>query len=89
MRPIDLVICGQRGGEPAGASGLARDAGYSDIEVARLVEADLISERTIIMTTAHDLQVVDDDLPEAAHDFSVDLIVTATQAISGGAPRGG
>jgi 5-formyltetrahydrofolate cyclo-ligase len=35
----------------------------------------------------HDLQVVDGDLPETSHDFSVDLIVTPTQVIECGPPR--
>jgi 5-formyltetrahydrofolate cyclo-ligase len=41
-----------------------------------MVEAGLISPATIIVTTVHRLQVVDDELPEAPHDFSVDWIIT-------------
>ena len=36
----------------------------------------------MIVTTLHDLQVVDEPLPETEHDFSVDLIVTPTRVIS-------
>ncbi|GAB2862613.1 hypothetical protein JOD27_007509 [Lentzea nigeriaca] len=55
--------------------------------MALLQEAGLISEATTIVTTVHDLQVVDGDLPETSHDFSVDVIVTPTQAIECGPPR--
>jgi 5-formyltetrahydrofolate cyclo-ligase len=43
-------------------------AGYSDIEVALLQEAGLIGPRTVIVTTVHHLQVVDEALPETGHD---------------------
>jgi 5-formyltetrahydrofolate cyclo-ligase len=59
----------------------------ADIEVALLQEAGLISDATTIVTTVHDLQIVEGDLPETAHDFSVDVIVTPTQVIECGPPR--
>lgn len=86
MQPVDLVICGSVAVNRQGVR-LGKGAGYSDIEVALLVEANLLSERTTIVTTVHDLQIVDDDLPETDHDFSVDLFVTPTQVISCGPPR--
>ncbi|MEU3650041.1 hypothetical protein AB0E59_42210 [Lentzea sp. NPDC034063] len=42
---------------------------------------------TTIVTMVHDLQIVEGDLPETSHDFSVDVIVTATQVIECGPPR--
>lgn len=86
MQPVDLVVCGSVAVNREGVR-LGKGAGYSDIEVALLVEAGLMSERTTIVTTVHDLQLVDEELPEAAHDFSVDLIVTPTQVIQCGPPR--
>ena len=41
-----------------------------------LADAGLLSGRTTIAITVHELQVLDDDLPEGGHDFRVDLIVT-------------
>ncbi|MPY86201.1 MAG: 5-formyltetrahydrofolate cyclo-ligase, partial [Actinophytocola sp.] len=38
-------------------------------------------------TTVHQLQVVDDELPEADHDFRVDLIVTPDEVITCGPQR--
>lgn len=86
MRPIDLIVCGSVAVNERGAR-LGKGAGYSDIEVALLTEAGLISERTVIATTVHDLQVLDEDLPEQGHDFRVDLIVTPERIIWPGSPR--
>ncbi|MGH3221074.1 MAG: 5-formyltetrahydrofolate cyclo-ligase [Streptosporangiaceae bacterium] len=80
MRAIDLLVCGSVAVNERGAR-LGKGAGYSDIEVALLTEAGLISERTVIATTVHELQVLSEDLPEQAHDFRVDLIVTPERVI--------
>jgi 5-formyltetrahydrofolate cyclo-ligase len=86
MRHVDLIICGSVAVNRAGVR-LGKGAGYSDIEFALLQEAGLLSPDTLIATTVHDLQVVDDDLPETPHDFSVDAIVTPTQVIRCAPPR--
>lgn len=86
MRPVDLIVCGSVAVDRHGVR-LGKGAGYSDIEVALLQEAGLIGPDTIIVTTVHSSQVVDDDLPETEHDFSVDLIVTPDQVIECGPPR--
>ena len=80
MRMIDLVVCGSVAVNERGAR-LGKGAGYSGIELALLAEAGLLSERTIIATTVHELQVLDEDLPEQAHDFRVDVIVTPERII--------
>jgi 5-formyltetrahydrofolate cyclo-ligase len=54
---------------------------YSDLEVALLHDAGLLGPRTVIATTVHPLQVLDEELPATDHDFQVDLIVTPDQAI--------
>ncbi|MGP3916326.1 5-formyltetrahydrofolate cyclo-ligase [Nonomuraea sp. 10N515B] len=80
MRPIDLVVCGTVAVNRQGVR-LGKGAGYSDIEVALLIEDGLVNDDTIIVTTVHSLQVVDEPLPEAEHDFRVDLIVTERDVI--------
>lgn len=86
MPKIDLLVCGTVAVNRRGVR-LGKGAGYADIEVALLQEAGLISEATTIVTTVHDLQIVDGDIPETSHDFSVDVIVTPTQVIACGPPR--
>ena len=80
LRPIDIVICGSVAVNRSGAR-IGKGAGYSDLEVALLVEAGLVTDQTIIVAPVHQLQVVDEEIPETEHDFSVDLIVTPDEVI--------
>ncbi|MDW5324968.1 5-formyltetrahydrofolate cyclo-ligase [Plantactinospora sp. KLBMP9567] len=86
MQPIDLVVCGSVAVNRDGVR-VGKGAGYSDIEVALLTEADLIAPTTLIVATVHELQVLDEPLPESPHDFSVDLIVTPQEVIWCAPPR--
>lgn len=86
MQPVDLIVCGSVAVNRCGVR-LGKGAGYSDIEVALLQEACLIGPDTTIVTTVHSLQVVDDELPEIEHDFSVDVIVTPDDVITCDIPR--
>jgi 5-formyltetrahydrofolate cyclo-ligase len=83
MQVIDLIVCGSVAVNKLGAR-LGKGAGYSDIEVALLVEAGLVTKQTTIVTTVHELQVLDEELPEQDHDFRVDVIVTPERVISCG-----
>ncbi|MEW2547520.1 5-formyltetrahydrofolate cyclo-ligase [Streptomyces sp. NPDC047002] len=90
MRPVDVVVCGSVAVNRAGAR-IGKGAGYSDLEVALLIEAGLVTGRTVIVAPVHGLQVVDEDIPETEHDFSVDYIVTPDEVIECGnrrRPRG-
>ncbi|MBK3559788.1 5-formyltetrahydrofolate cyclo-ligase [Streptomyces sp. MBT56] len=80
MEPIDVVVCGSVAVNRSGAR-IGKGAGYSDLEVALLIEAGLVTDATVIVATVHSLQVVDDDIPETEHDFSVDYIVTPDEVI--------
>lgn len=86
MRPVDAIVCGSVAVDPSGTR-IGKGAGYSDIEVALLAEAGLIGPGTLIVTTVHPLQVLDEELPETGHDFSVDLIVTPEETITCPRPR--
>ena len=80
MRPIDVVVCGSVAVNRSGAR-IGKGAGYSDLEVALLIEAGLITEATTIVAPVHQLQVVSDDIPQTEHDFTVDIIVTPDELI--------
>lgn len=80
LQPVDLIVCGSVAVNRRGVR-LGKGAGYSDIEVALLQEVGLIGPETTIVTTVHSMQVVDEELPETDHDFSVDLIVTPDEVI--------
>jgi hypothetical protein len=61
---------------------VGKGGGFSDLEFALLVEAGLIGKHTVLATTVHPLQVLDEALPETAHDFRLDLIVAGEEVIT-------
>ncbi|GGL21123.1 5-formyltetrahydrofolate cyclo-ligase [Mangrovihabitans endophyticus] len=81
MQPIDLIICGSVAVTPTGAR-LGKGAGYTDLEIALLTEAHLITDHTTIATTIHPLQLIHDPIPETPHDFPIDLIVTPDHTLT-------
>lgn len=86
LRPVDLVVCGSVVVNREGAR-VGKGGGFSDLEVAFLVEAGVLWPSTVLATTVHPLQVVDGPLPETIHDFRVDLIATPDEVIWCGKPR--
>jgi 5-formyltetrahydrofolate cyclo-ligase len=83
---VDLVVCGTVAVNRRSVR-VGKGGGYSDLELALLVEAGLVGERTVIATTVHPLQLVDAELPETEHDFRVDLIVTPDEVVRTPEPR--
>lgn len=80
MPRVDLVVCGSVAVTRQGVR-VGKGGGYSDLELALLVEAGLIDEETLLVTTVHPLQVVEGELPETDHDFRVDRIVAGEEVI--------
>ena len=81
MEPADLVITGCVAVSPDGAR-LGKGGGFSDLEYAVAWEAGLIGPGTVVATTVHDCQVLDDRrIPVTDHDFRLDLIVTPTDVV--------
>ncbi|MGW4443847.1 5-formyltetrahydrofolate cyclo-ligase [Streptomyces sp. NPDC004682] len=81
LRPVDLVVLGSVVVNRAGVR-IGKGAGYSDLEFAFLTEAGLIGEDTLVVTTVHELQVLDEELPTTTHDVGVDFIVTPQETIA-------
>ena len=80
MKPIDLIVCGTVAVNPDGAR-IGKGGGYSDLEYGLAREVGLVRKRTTIVTTVHDVQVLDQELPVLRHDIPVDYIVTPTRMI--------
>ncbi len=76
---IDLIVAGSVAVSPGGAR-IGKGGGYSEIEYGILRELNLIGGKTPIVTTVHDVQVVD-GVPIEEHDFSLDIIATPTRMI--------
>lgn len=81
MPALDLVVCGSVAVNTDGAR-IGKGAGYSDLELALLAEAGLVGTQTTIVTTVHRLQIIDEQLPETAHDFRVDAVITPDAIIA-------
>ncbi|MGN9890414.1 5-formyltetrahydrofolate cyclo-ligase [Micromonospora sp. L31] len=88
MHPVDLIVCGSVAVSRHDGVRVGKGAGYSDLEVALLAEAGLITADTSIATTIHQIQLVDDRLPHAEHDFSVELAITPCEMLAFTSRRG-
>ena len=88
---IDLIVSGSVAVNEGGAR-IGKGEGYSDLEYAILRELGLVDGDTPVVTTVHELQVVDDEWPVDEHDVSMDLLVTPERIIhpagSGEKPTG-
>lgn len=77
---IDLVVAGSVAVNARGAR-VGKGGGYSDLEFALARQVGAVDGKTPVITTVHDLQVLDEDLPMTAHDVPLDAIATPTQVI--------
>jgi len=81
LEPVDLVVTGC---VAVGADGarLGKGGGFADLEFALATAAGLIGPATLVVTTVHELQVRPaGQIPTAAHDAPVDLVVTPERVI--------
>jgi 5-formyltetrahydrofolate cyclo-ligase len=77
---IDLIVAGSVAVNRRGAR-VGKGGGYSDLEFALASELGAVDAQTTVVTTVHDLQVVDEAIPMTSHDVPVDLVVTPTRVI--------
>lgn len=80
MPHIDLIVCGTVAVNRKGVR-IGKGGGYSDLEFALTRQAGIVDDETVIATTVHPIQVLDEELPETDHDFRVDLVVTPEEVI--------
>ena len=76
---VDLFIAGSVAVSPDGGR-LGKGTGYSDQEYSILKNAGSLTAQTPIITTVHDIQIVD-KIPKEEWDIPVDIIVTPTKII--------
>ncbi|MCZ7420572.1 hypothetical protein O7605_13710 [Verrucosispora sp. WMMA2121] len=82
MRPVDMIVCGSVAISRRNGVRVGKGAGYSDLEIALLTEAGLVTRDTAIATTVHQSQLLDEELPDADHDFSVDYAITPEEVVA-------
>ncbi|MBI4522448.1 MAG: 5-formyltetrahydrofolate cyclo-ligase, partial [Deltaproteobacteria bacterium] len=80
MKKIDLIVCGSVAVNRSGAR-VGKGGGYSDLEYALLREERKVDARTVIITTVHPLQIIDEQIPMTEHDIPLDVIITPEEAI--------
>lgn len=77
---LDLVVVGSVAVNELGAR-VGKGGGYSDLEFALARAVGAVDDHTPVLTTVHELQVVDQEIPMTPHDVPVDLIVTPERVI--------
>jgi 5-formyltetrahydrofolate cyclo-ligase len=87
VEPVEFVVSGSVAVTERGAR-VGKGEGYSDLEFAVLREFGLVDDGTTTATTVHERQVVDSEVPTAAHDVPIDLVVTPERALRTGADEG-
>lgn len=81
LKPIDLVVVGSVAVDERGGR-IGKGEGYSDLEFALLAEVGRLDPATTaVVTTVHELQVLDDPVPVAPYDVPLDLVVTPSRVI--------
>lgn len=80
MEPVDLIVSGSvamtENGERVG-----KGEGYSDLEFAILREFGLVDDETTTVTTVHEIQVVDEEIPTTAQDVPIDWLFTPERSV--------
>lgn len=77
---IDLIVAGSVAVDAAGAR-VGKGGGYSDLEFALARAIGAVGERTPVVTTVHELQIVDGTIPMTDHDVPLDVVVTPERVI--------
>ncbi|MFX1253374.1 MAG: 5-formyltetrahydrofolate cyclo-ligase [Promethearchaeota archaeon] len=83
MPKIDLVIAGSVAVNPE-CQRIGKGGGYSDLEYAIARHFNLITEETPIVTTVHDLQVLNQEFELSPFDITLDMIMTPTRTLHAG-----
>ena len=88
MRPVDLVISGSVAVNRLGTR-VGKGGGFADLEYGLAIAAGIVSPKTPVVSTVHQMQVLDDELPYTRHDVFLDYVVTPEEIIrcSGEMPR--
>lgn len=80
MESIDLIVIGSVAIDYMGTR-IGKGGGYAELEYAILREIGKVDDKTPVVTTVHDLQVLSEELPRELHDVPVDVIHTPTRTI--------
>ncbi|TYK22766.1 5-formyltetrahydrofolate cyclo-ligase-like protein COG0212 isoform X2 [Cucumis melo var. makuwa] len=80
---VDLIVIGSVAVDPKTGARLGKGEGFAELEYGMLRYMGAIDDSTLIVTSVHDCQLVD-DIPVQkllVHDVPVDIVCTPTQVI--------
>jgi len=77
---VDLVVEGSVAVNAWGER-LGKGSGYGELEYAILASLGLVGEHTPIFTTVHDLQLLNERLPQDPWDVPIDAVFTPTKSV--------
>jgi 5-formyltetrahydrofolate cyclo-ligase len=75
MEQVDLIVSGSVAVNEQGAR-VGKGEGYSDIEFAILREFELVGDETTTVTTIHEIQFVEEEIPTTSQDVPIDWVFT-------------
>ncbi|XP_031500385.1 5-formyltetrahydrofolate cyclo-ligase-like protein COG0212 [Nymphaea colorata] len=80
---VDLIVIGSVAVDPKTGARLGKGEGFAELEYGMLRYMGAIDDSTMIITSVHDKQLVDDIPVEKllVHDVPVDIVCTPTQII--------
>ncbi len=85
VEPVYLIVTGSVAVTERGER-VGKGEGYSDLEFALLREFDRVDDDTATVTTVHERQVVDEEIPTGDHDVPMDYVVTPERVVDTDAP---
>lgn len=80
MSTVDVIIVGSVAVNKKGAK-LGKGGGFSDLEYAIARQFGIIDVDTPTITTVHQLQLVNEEIPMDEHDVPMDYIITRDKVI--------
>ena len=80
MRPVDLVVSGSVAVNRLGTR-IGKGGGFADLEYGLAIAAGILSPTTPVISTVHDMQVLDEELPYTRHDAPLNFVVTPEETI--------
>jgi 5-formyltetrahydrofolate cyclo-ligase len=84
MDAVDLIVSGSVAVTERGER-VGKGEGYSDLAFAILREFGLVDDQTTTVTTVHEIQVVDEEIPTTPQDVPMNWLFTPERSIRAGA----
>ena len=86
LPPLDLKVTGSVAVSKLGIR-LGKGEGYSEIEAGILGELGKMTRETPVITTVHELQIVEKEIPKEPFDLLIDIMLTPKQIIRTGVEK--